>query len=482
MAFGNGAAWFVAVTHQTPFAFDDETQAIVMDYMLEGQRWMLFGDAFEYGSLGRDITRSSARSRGRGLLDGLEWLMAMDPDERPKLEAMMREIQGVDSPSLEGHRHFWKSDFTVHRRSGFYTSVKMNSVRTLGTETGNGEGLKNYYLADGCTFIFQDGKEYEDIFPVWDWTRIPGVTCEWLGEPPEMEDWGAVDGVTSVRRGYTSFVGSVSDGWRGASAMDYQRDGVAARKAWFHFDTEWVALGAGITGRTQWPILTSVNQCLLRTAVLTNAGPVSSPGEDVIQGPCWVLHDGIGYVFPEEQTVELRHGPQHGNWHHINRRHPDEPVTKDVFNLWIDHGAEPDNDTYFYMVVPGADARRLNTYLDSSDINVLSNAPELQALYHRGLGVLQAVFYEAGELELHDGGSVRVDQPCMLMIDHSGSAIQISVSSPEAKAMRVDVMYRPPSALSDRREPVRITFNLPAEEAAGSTVTRVAEAATFAEP
>ena len=31
---------------------------------------------------------------------------------------------------------------------------------------------------DGCTFVYRSGDEYRDIFPVWDWSKVPGTTAD----------------------------------------------------------------------------------------------------------------------------------------------------------------------------------------------------------------------------------------------------------------------------------------------------------------
>ena len=41
----------------------------------------------------------------------------------------------------------------------------------------NNENLKGYNLPLGATNILTSGKEYEGIFPVWNWNKIPGTTA-----------------------------------------------------------------------------------------------------------------------------------------------------------------------------------------------------------------------------------------------------------------------------------------------------------------
>jgi hypothetical protein len=80
--------------------------------------------------------------------------------------------------TLTGNRHFWCSDFQVQRTPDYYFSVKMCSDRVAGAESCNSENLCGYYLGDGATYLYQSGKEYENIFPFWDWKKIPGTTTQ----------------------------------------------------------------------------------------------------------------------------------------------------------------------------------------------------------------------------------------------------------------------------------------------------------------
>ena len=113
----------------------------------------------------------------------------------------------------------------------------MSSKRVIGAELVNEENLSGYHLADGALYLYQGGDEYTDIFPVWDWRKIPGVTCAQTDIPAFK--------TSSIE---SDFVGGVSDGTHGCAALDYVRDGVVAKKAWFFGANSVVCLGAGISG------------------------------------------------------------------------------------------------------------------------------------------------------------------------------------------------------------------------------------------
>ncbi len=48
-------------------------------------------------------------------------------------------------------------------------------------------------------FISRTGKEFYDIYPVWDWQKIPGTT---VVQKPELPHWNQI-----VKQGKTDFVG-----------------------------------------------------------------------------------------------------------------------------------------------------------------------------------------------------------------------------------------------------------------------------------
>jgi chondroitin AC lyase len=246
LTFASEAVDISAYGAGTSFALPATGSSVVVDYLLDGQQWMLRGTTFDATAQGRTITRTNSRNLGSGIIgviDGVKTLTTYRAAEltamRDRLSAAKTSGTAAAALALVGHRHFWNSDFTSHQRSGFSATVKVSSTRTLEPESGNGEGLQSLHLADGVNLIQQRGNEYTDIQPIWDWRRLPGTTTEQAAyslRPPV--DWGV--------SGSTGFAGGVSDGRNGATALDYAERNVKARKAWFFYDDVEVALGAGI--------------------------------------------------------------------------------------------------------------------------------------------------------------------------------------------------------------------------------------------
>jgi chondroitin AC lyase len=422
LGFLQDSLTYARLVDGTRFAFAPDKIGILADYLLDGSRYMVRGPMLDYGAIGRDIARSGGGKEALGLISACDQLSILRPDKKPDCDALKAHIEGSGAPySFLGHKHFWNSDFTVHQRSGYYTSVKLASARTYGTEKVNNENLKGYWIPFGTNYTVRRGDEYEGIFPVWDWAHLPGVTC-----PVEIPTFVA----HVEQRGL--FAGGASDGKYGVSAMklDIQSaPSIHAYKAWFFFDDEFVALGAGISSSDNVPVNTTLNQTLLYGTVMADNKAIAS-GQHVLNAVSWVLHDGVGYVLPKKADVVVSAGPHSGSWSTINALESTAPVTKDVFALWINHGTRPANASYQYIVVPGIDSKRLAEYAGKIPVQILANTAEVQAARHELLGIAGIVFYSPGQVSLRNGLTVSADQPCMVLLEESATAAKMAVSSP----------------------------------------------------
>jgi len=271
---------------------------------------------------------------------------------------------------------------------------------------------------------------------VYDWQKIPGTT---ILQKPELPSENEIQ-----KKGLTDFVGAVTDGKYGAVVFDFKspHDPLAAKKAWFFFDNEYVCLGAGINSSSKLPVATTMNQCLLQgDVVMMKAGEKSTlqKGERKLDQVKWIFHSGIGYFFPEAQKVNLSNQAQTGSWFKVNRQSdsPKEEITKDVFKLWIAHGPQPQNASYQYIVVPSTTEKEMESQA-GRNIEILSNTSEIQAVKHSGLSISQVVFYQSGEIKISDDLTIGMDSPGLVIVKTKGKMItEISVADPSRKLGRV---------------------------------------------
>jgi len=482
MGYSNDVSRVAALGVNTAYTFSTAQQQLLTDFILDGQQWFVRGEAFDYTANGRGVTRPGTSTLARSLIAPVDDLLSLGTYRQAELTALKNRLatskttgQADPAQALVGNKHFWRGDFMAQQRAGYYTSVKISSTRTSQPESGNNEGLKNLHLADGVNMIMRTGNEYDDIFPVWDWRRLPGTTIEqgtYSLKP--ATDWGIA--------GTSTFAGGASDGMYGAVAFNYSRLNVAAKKSWFFFDNEYVALGAGInaTAATA-PVITTLNQTL-QNGTVTYANTVGTTqtltsGAVTMSDLRWVQHDGVGYLFPTTPgSATLQAVAQSGSWYAINNSYSPDTVTKNVFSLQVNHPNQPSNEKYSYIVVPGVDPTQMAAYAASNPIQIVRNDATVQAVQNSTLGLVQAAFYTGDRLNVGPESDYwfTPNAGAVLLVKRSATGVTISAANPAAAALSLQIQtglnllgyWNATNGYST------VTFSLPGSDLAGSTVTQ----------
>ncbi|HAS6053324.1 TPA: DNRLRE domain-containing protein [Vibrio vulnificus] len=416
--FFDTASFWAYHVRDLQWKFSPEQIDLLSDYFLEGVRWMNSHGTLDYNARGRGISRVQVVDKST-LQQQSQYIVALSPQRAQEAEQFRRHVAG-EGAGFEGFKQFWRSDYASKVGENHFIGVKMNSLRIEPTEAGNNENLLGNWLGFGSMFIMQRGDEYHNLFPVWNWALVPGVTAPQFAEKPA--DWGSI-----VMN--TSFVGGVSDGRYGVAVMDMNAYGTQAKKAWFSFKDEMVALGAGIASTRSEYVNTSVNQTRLNGPVTVD-GAVYEKGSRALVNASWVHHDGIGYVFPAYWYGHMNNQTQSGNWYDINRGQANEVVSDEVFMLRIGHSWQPTNASYQYIIVPNRTASQVEAYAQQSPIAVLSNSNTLQAVHHQGLNVTGVIFHQPGSINLHDGSTLSVSQASVVLIDQSAADPVVTLSTP----------------------------------------------------
>jgi len=462
------AAWYL---NGTGYAMPAAQLRLLSTFFRDTYLQSMRGGFFDFNTKGRGISRANV----------------LRSDVQPLLhKALLIDPSLADShPSV--NTHYWVSSYTLHTRPGYSVSVQLSSNRTLRTERGNNENILGKFLPDGATDIRRTGGEYYNIMPVWDWSKLPGVTNREYSNDSGCvihKEWGVP--------GTTEFAGGVSDSLYGSTAYDLDYDSVKAHKAWFFFDRELICLGAGISSNSAEHITTTVNQCWqtgeVRLGGRDGRAVKLKEGQTFTGDPAWVWQDSVGYFFlsgslraegssrivgspraaagSSEGAVHVRAGRQSGSWFRINRSGSNVGVLGKVFTLWIDHGTAPSDSGYAYMVVPGIDDPVAMAAYDAASVRIVRNTADIQAVEHRGLDILQVVFHTAGTLT--DGPvTVGVDHPCMLLVRGvHGSHPDISIADPTQKLTSLRLSLQLPGIPAMRQ----IDCILPRPPYAGSSL------------
>lgn len=460
----------------TAYAFGTAAVDQQVRFVLDGLAWQTRGDTFDIPSQGRSVTNpGSPTAAPYSLRNAMADLALLGRRSDELLAGVDRYHNGVsDTNFLSGSKVFWKGDALAHQRPTFMATLKMISSRTARPETAAGSNTRGFFEGDGFTTIVKDGDEFgargaAGIMSVWDWQRLPGTTVEHNGVIPYYDMFKTATNST----GASTLVGAASDGQYAVAGMDYKRSGVSvtAKKAWFFFDNEFVALGADIDNTGGSAVFTSLNQVLLDGTVTVGdaAGrrTIELGDSAALSGPAWIEHDGVGYLsLDASNRINVQAKLQAGGG-----------AALPVFSAWVDHGVRPQNASYAYVVIPQVTADDVSNYAESPPVVVVANTASVQAVRHVGLKQTQAAFYAAGSVDVGDGLVVSVDRAANVIVQQAGEALTITAADPRQSSvpLNITVNRRVTGAgaqvLADAQS-TRIVFSLPAAPYNGASATR----------
>lgn len=401
-------------------------------HMTEGLAWCGYAGYYDFHTRGRSISRKG----GGGTGVWSKWIDVLLPTaEQPERLSELKKLatgEALTTPGFRGSRAFWTNDFLSHIDHDFAVFCKVISTRTVGTETGNGENLKGYYMGGGSYFVHTHGKEYEGIQPVWHWQYLPGTTVEEDSQfnYPKVE-WG------KGAWGSHDFSGVVSDGETGVATMILTRQNIkASRKTMITLPGELYCLGVvGDLDQVKNDVHTTVNQCWhnrsdgIRFELTGNTTDGFPSGKRTYNNIKWVRHDGLVYEFLLFSSVTVESTTCRGSWKSINEGLSDEQVSGDVFSLWLNHHRVND-DTYAYAI------RKKENELSTRDFVCNS---DLQYIFSKKKGMAAgAVFTPSTVIDL---GEVKITPKNALAFIASieASVLKLTISDPTQKLDAIEV-------------------------------------------
>lgn len=416
--FTTYAVRFFYLSNGTSFALPKEKVDIVAHYLLDGQQWMSHNTYLEYTAMGREISRKGI-ARG-GLISALKQMEEIDPSRKEEYRAFSERLFGkTNEKPLIGNRYFWRSDLMVHQRPNYYFGLKTTSNRIVSGESGNGENIKGYYQGNGTYYLVKTNEEYNEIFPIFNWRKLPGGLIPQSLSPIPQFNW------SKGARGATTFVYGISDSMYGCFAYDYDKDNTKAHRSWFMFDNEIVYLANGIEGDS---LYQSINQSLLN-------GEVWQDGNDNQTKYKKVFHDNTGYcILKGSYPIELSTGVQKGSWTDINLVGSPEKIEKKVFSLGINLGDKVNDGLMAYIIMPSVSLDEFKNYSVENHVFILNNTSTLQAVYQKDIEQVQAVFFTDEKLSLPwNKLTIKMKKQGLTLIKKQGDNLIIDYSQPFPK-------------------------------------------------
>ncbi len=330
-------------------------------------------------------------------------------------------------------------DRAVHIRNGFGFAISMFSDRISAFEYGNEENLHGWYTGIGMTNVYNAdaGQYYYDYWPTVNSYRLSGTTTDGVYKTPiawanyyNSKDWV---GGSSINGLYSSIGMDFSLSLSTGSPL-------SGKKSWFNFDDEIVAIGSGISNTNGQKVETIVENRMIKddgtNLLLVNGSPaVSNLGQsETLDSVRYahlagnVLNSDIGYYFPKASSIYALRESRTGSWYDINTAYSKNPITRNYLSLAFDHGTNPTNSSYEYVILPNKTNAGTELYSNNPDIVVLSTTNIVHAVREKTLGITAANFFMPGNLEF-----ISASQPASVMVEQKIGHLAVSVSDPTQK-------------------------------------------------
>jgi hyaluronate lyase len=377
------------------------------------------------------------------------------------------------------HHGYPAMDRSVHHRPGYTFVLSRTSARVSGYEYMSGENLLPWHQGSGAHHLYLAGQDQRQAFGIDHLTavppdRLPGVTApvetrlsvpelygtQWYDDPAAgfTASSEPQNAYVYFPRGTAAHSGGAVLGAYGSAAMVLAPDAAwaakeagllpagftayraaDATKSWFMLDDEIVVLAAGVGDRAGRAVTTTVDARIAAPGApvaftgLTRAGhPFTGPGTAPL---AWLRYAGpgegtaVGYVLldPHQPHPTAALDTVTRSRRTVRLGNPDTPVTKQVFTLTFRQPAGSAPVALAYAIVPGATESALRGYA-RGPLTVLANTPRVQAVRHRGLGLLAVNTFASGR---HRVGPLTVEGPaCVLLREAPDGTVDVAVADP----------------------------------------------------
>ena len=440
----------------------------VYTWIWEGYRPLFADGAMMDMVSGRSIARPSHTEleTGRGILEAIVLLADGAPEDRKEqlLSFAKKQVlagaenldtfySGMEASSMIAAKQLAADDSveaddgtpytkifgsmdkaTIHRE-GYTLGISMFSSRTGNFEYMNKENTKGWHISDGALFLYNGdaGQFSNNYWNTIDPHRLPGITTD------HTEGTNYESGLAYTSDKDYAGGSSVEDLYA-TIAMDFhgQNTDLTAKKAWFAFDDEVVALGTDISGITKDTETIIENKQIQddgsNALVVDGEETQAELGESSAVGVeyAWIEGnsgtDSIGYYFPEGEDLEIKREARTGSFQDINGAVADgaagsEDVTRDYLSLAVSHGDGAED--YAYVLLPGRTEEETAEYASGSEIEIISNTAEVQAAADRSSGASGYQFWTAVS-----AGNVSADQASSVTMKEEDGTLKLGISDP----------------------------------------------------
>ncbi len=397
----------------TSLTFPKDKIELLGDFLINGWQWMTRGINTVPGTMDRSASRKNAL-HSSDVRTIIPYFITLLPQRKKELTAILNHQNGKGA--LQGFRYYPFSDFAAYQQNDFSFFLKTISKRTLSTESINSENLKGHLLNSGDTYFINDGNEYFNLMPVWNWEYLPGVT--------------SFKNAEKINR--KSFVGSIGNGKTGFTSMDYvieSKDGkqsLSAKKSWFCYNGKVICLVADIRGKGVDTAYTTMDQCrLLGDVTVSTSQQNLQNGVYDFDNLKWVHHKNFVYEPLTQCKVSVRLENVSGTWAAINASESNAIVNDKTFMPIIINDNLKQSSSFAYMVAYCNNIAKANSLITKRDFSIVRNDSLCQAISFTD-GTVMIAFFSPSSVSICNK-NITADQPSLIMISNN----KLYVSDPQ---------------------------------------------------
>lgn len=457
----DGLGMILELIDGTEFKIESPEINNIYDSILKGYSYLMINGGVNDSVSGRSISRdnSSEIERGRDLVSSITLLSSKAPKEykndlysmikkivldnnfysvikkesKPKIKSILENImadENIKPLKVEGTKIFGAMDRAVYTNSKEGKVVlSMHSNRIANYETMNEENLKGWYTGDGMTYIYgKDSSSFIEFWPTVDMYHLSGVTNSInkmenkAGERREKPTVSPKKFVGGVETGDVAFVGMDFISWNNKTT---------AKKSWLMIDGAVLALGSNITS-TDGEIHTTIDNRILKKGKIYIDGKklnknsiVKDPKNITINFNENYPNENIGYKIINSPELNINFTENKGSWKNIGGT-LDTEIVKQYFSVYLNHGKNPKNETYAYVILPMFSKEEVENY-DISRFKIEKLDDKAHIIRDTKTNIVAMNFWNNEENEFE---GIKTKFPLAIIKDEKDGVLKLYVSDP----------------------------------------------------
>ena len=457
----DGLGMILELIDGTEFKIESPEINNIYDSILKGYSYLMINGGVNDSVSGRSISRdnSSEIERGRDLVSSITLLSSKAPKEyrndlysmikkivldnnfysvikkesKPKIKNILENImadENIKPLKVEGTKIFGAMDRAVYTNSKEGKVVlSMHSNRIANYETMNEENLKGWYTGDGMTYIYgKDSSSFVEFWPTADMYHLSGVTNSInkmenkAGERREKPTVSPKKFVGGVETGDVAFVGMDFISWNNKTT---------AKKSWLMIDGAVLALGSNITS-TDGEIHTTIDNRILKKGKiyidgkeLNKNSTIKDPKNISINFNENYPNENIGYKIINSPELNINFTENKGNWKDIGGT-LDTEIVKQYFSVYLNHGKDPKDETYAYVILPMFSKEEVENY-DTSRFKIEKLDDKAHIVRDAKTDIVAINFWNNGENEFE---GIKTKYPLSIIKDEEDGILKLYVSDP----------------------------------------------------